>query len=127
MGKFQGKEEKEIWEPSQEDARSLRVKLQEYEPDYRSRFERYMESLGIIRFDEFKQIVVRQPENFWKFQQILAKMEGQDYAERERNFKAFPEEKEKYLIKLSETLAKAKGILETKKVIVDNSLAENNL
>lgn len=90
----------DFFEPTREEIYALKDALQKFPQEringkMQPSIDRYAESKGIIRFNEFGETVVRKPREYLDLMAVNEKVRGIQWAETERIYQQFPEEREK--------------------------------
>lgn len=91
---------KEMNEPTRQEVEDLRRHLAAYEQvrirgKLQRKFDQYCKTLGIISFNSFGEVMVAQPRDYHRMNQINEKLEQLERTEQEAYLLTHPEEKEK--------------------------------
>lgn len=103
---FGEKERNEKWEPTTKEIEDLRTELKKFPQKMIgtklvSPFDQYLISLKVINLDENGHVWCIAPEGHTRLSAINAKLEWKEWFEQERFFERFPEERQKFIEKIS--------------------------
>jgi len=101
MAKFSKPVNSEVFEPTGEEIRDMRLSLRNFPLKkingvLQGGFEQYCVSKGVLRFNDKGGLVVLNAAAYDNLREIHWKVRGIEWGEQERIFNAFPEERDKW-------------------------------